>query len=372
MSQNDYKNIITVPEKNETRAYCIAILNNDKILLSIINKAISSIDEEYMNTLILNAATEIEREITMSMILEFYGIHIFVAVCFIMIILLISIFHNIRTKNEIKLQYEGYQRLSKTSNEYLYEYNVKTKGLELSKSCIDLFGDINNLSKLKACINKAVMNKGNTIFIIELPIANGEKRFFKSVNSFLYNDKGTIYSMIGKLVDINEEEVEKKELIKRSERDGLTGIYNAITTRDLITERIKSTDLNEKDALIIIDCDYFKDINDTYGHLQGDKVLINISKALTQTFRKTDIIGRMGGDEFCVYMSNIPSSDFVVSKCQQFKGLIKELMIGSNVTVSVGISLLVNGDSYEDLFQKADKALYDAKKKGRNQIQFFK
>jgi len=123
MSQNDYKNIITVPEKNETRAYCIAILNNDKILLSIINKAISSIDEEYMNTLILNAATEIEREITMSMILEFYGIHIFVAVCFIMIILLISIFHNIRTKNEIKLQYEGYQRLSKTSNEYLYEYN---------------------------------------------------------------------------------------------------------------------------------------------------------------------------------------------------------------------------------------------------------
>jgi diguanylate cyclase (GGDEF)-like protein len=126
-----------------------------------------------------------------------------------------------------------------------------------------------------------------------------------------------------------------------------------------------------RDALIVLDCDKYKDINDTYGHLQGDEVLINISKSLTQTFRKTDIIGRIGGDEFCVYMRDIPSSDFVVSKCQQLKVLIKELNRDLNVTLSIGIALLGDETSYDDLFKKADKALYDAKKKGGNQMQFF-
>lgn len=369
--QNNYRNIITVPEKKEARAYCIGFLNNDEMLISIINKAISSIDEAHMRILALNAATDIDRKITIPMIIDAYGIQIFGAVVLIFTMLLVSVAHNVRAKNEIRTQYERYQMLSQTSNEYLYEYHVKTKRLELSKNCIDLFGDIQNLNELITVFNKALMNHEYTIPIIELPVANGEKRFFKSVNSFLRNDKGKIYSIIGKLVDINEEEAEKQKLIKKSETDGLTGIYNAITTRNLITERIKSADSNARDALIVIDCDKYKDVNDTYGHLQGDKVLVNISKGLTQTFRQTDIIGRIGGDEFCVYMQDIPASDMVVLKCQQLKNLIRELNSGFDITVSIGIALLGDEKCYDDLFQKADKALYDAKKKGGNHIQFF-
>lgn len=359
--QNSYQNIITVPDEIEPRAYCMAFLNNDERLISIINKGISSIDKNYMNSLVLSAATEVDRKISISMVLHAYGIQIFVAIFLIMTILLISIVQNVKDKNEIKMQYERYQMVSKTLNEYLYEYNVKTKELELSKSCIELFGDVDNLKELKVAINKAVINHDNIIPIIELPIANGEKRPFKSASSFLCNDKGKIYSMIGKLVDVNEEEEEKRRLIQKSERDGLTGIYNAITARKLITERIKSVNSNEKDALIVIDCDKFKGINDTYGHLNGDKVLINISKCMTETFRETDIMGRIGGDEFCVYMSNISSEDMVVSKCQEYMDLIGELNKGLNTTVSIGISFLTNEKSYEDLFQKADKALYDVK-----------
>lgn len=369
--QNGYKNIITVPEGKEARAYCIGSLNNDEMLISIINKAISSIDESHMNTLILNAATQIERKITIPMILDAYGIQIFGTIVIIMTILLISIVYNVRAKNEIKIQYERYQILSQTSNEYLYEYHVKTKRLELSKNCIELFGDNYNLSELTTAIEKALIHHETIIPSIELPIAGSGKHIFKSVNSFLYDDKEKVYSVIGKLIDIHEEETEKKKLIKKSETDGLTGIYNAITTRNLITERIKSAGSNVRDALIVIDCDKYKYINDTYGHLQGDMVLVKISKGLIQIFRKTDIIGRIGGDEFCVYMKNIPSSDFVISKCQQLKGLIKELSGGFNVTVSMGIALLGDETSYDDLFKKADKALYDAKKKGGDRIQFF-
>jgi len=303
------------------------------------------------------------------MVLDAYGIQIFGAIFFIMVILLLCIIQAIKTKNKIKTQFDRYQMLSQTSNEYLYEYHVKTKHLDLSKRCFELFGDNNNLTELKNAFDKALMNHENTIPVIELTVANGEKRFFKSVNSFLFNNKGKIYSMIGKLVDINEEEAEKKKLIKKSETDGLTGIYNAITTKNLITERIKSAASNEKDALIVIDCDKYKNINDTYGHLQGDKVLVNISNALIKTFRSTDIIGRIGGDEFCVYMRDIPSPKFVVSRCQHLKELIEKLNRGYDATISMGIAILGDETSYEDLFRKADKALYAAKKKGGNQVQ---
>ena len=368
--QNDYRNIITVPEKKESRAYCIGILNNDEMLLSVINKAISSIDESRMRILVLNEAAQVKRKITIPMIIDAYGIQILGAVFLVISILLFSFIYNVRAKNEIRIQYERYKMLSQTSNEYLYEYHIKTESLELSKNCIQLFGE-QNLNELIEAFNMALIKNENIIPLIELPVANGEKRFFKSVNSYLHNDKGKVYSIIGKLIDINEEETEKKKLIIKSETDGLTGIYNAITTRNLITERIMSVDSKVRDALIIIDCDKFKDINDTYGHLQGDKILVNISKSLTETFRKSDIIGRIGGDEFCVYMKDISSPDFLISKCQQLKALIGELNKEFNCTVSIGISLLVDEKSYDELFQKADKALYEAKRKGRDQVQFF-
>lgn len=268
-------------------------------------------------TLVIDEATQIQMKITIPMIMETYGIQIFGVIFLIIAILLISIIHSVRAKNEMKLQYERYQILSQTSNEYLYEYHVKSKRLELSKNCIELFGSVHNLSDLIATFDRALTNREKTIPIIELPIADGKKSLFKSVNSFLCDDKGNVHSIIGKLIDINEEEAEKQELIKKSETDGLTGIYNAITARRLIAESLESAGSIPADALIIIDCDKFKDINDTYGHLQGDRVLVNISKALVQAFRKTDIIGRIGGDEFCAYIRDVPSTDFIISKCKQ-------------------------------------------------------
>ena len=369
--QNNYRNIIAVPEKKESREYCIGFLKDNEILLSIINKSISSMDETHMKTLIVNATTQIDRKITIPMIVEAYGIQIFGAIFLVMAILVLNIVHNIRAKNELRIQYERYQMLSQTSNEYLYEYYIKTRHLELSKNCIQLFGNRDNLTELEAAFHQAFINLENTAPIIELPIANGVKGLFKSVSSPIYDDKGRVYSIIGKLIDVSEEEAEKQELIKKSEMDGLTGLYNVSTAKNLITESIINASSNVIEALIIIDCDKFKAINDTYGHLQGDKVLVNISRALTQSFRNSDIKGRIGGDEFCVYMRDIPSTDFVVTKCHQLITLIGELNRGYHVTVSIGISLLSDEKSYDDLFRKADNALYEAKKNGGAQMQFF-
>ncbi|MCK9526922.1 MAG: GGDEF domain-containing protein, partial [Limnochordia bacterium] len=240
-----------------------------------------------------------------------------------------------------------------------------------SEKCIQLFGNRDNLGELEAVFNQVLANPKDTIPIIELPIASGEKGFFKSVNSPIYDDKGRVYSIIGKLIDVSEEEAEKRELTKKAEIDGLTGLYNASTTKNLITESIRRANANAIDALVLVDCDQFKAINDTYGHLEGDKVLVNISKGLAQSFRKTDIIGRIGGDEFCIYMRDIASTDFVASRCQHLMMLVQELNLDHHVTVSIGISLLSHETTYDELFRKADLALYEAKRKGRSQMQFF-
>ena len=368
--QNGYRNIIAVPEGKESRAYCIGFLGHNEILLSIINKSIASIDESRMKTLVLNATTQIDRKITIPMIIGAYGKQIFGSIFLVIAILLLSVVHNIRAKNELRMQYERYQILSQTSNEYLYEYYVRTKHLELSENCIQLFGDSDNLSHLEAVFDKILVDVEDSTPIVELPIANGEKGLFRSVNSPIYDDKGRVYSIIGKLVDVSDEEAEKRELIRQSKTDGLTGLYNASTAKNLIAGCIENADSNTTDALVIIDCDEFKAINDTYGHLEGDKVLLNISKSLTQSFRKTDIIGRIGGDEFCAYLRDIPSTDFVVSRCQQLMTRIQESCGDHHVTVSIGIALLSDEKTYDDLFQKADNALYEAKKGGGGQMQF--
>ena len=112
-----------------------------------------------MNSLILDAATKIERKITIPMVLDAYGIQIFGAIFFIMVILLLCIIQAIKTKNKIKTQFDRYQMLSQTSNEYLYEYHVKTKHLDLSKRCFELFGDNNNLTELKNAFDKALQTE---------------------------------------------------------------------------------------------------------------------------------------------------------------------------------------------------------------------
>lgn len=203
--KNNYKNVIPVPDKKEDRVYCVGLLNADDIVLSIINKAISSVDQTHIETLIINATTQIDSKITFQMIIDAYGLPILGAALLIITILLISIVHNVRVKNELKIQYERYEILSQTLNEYLYEYNVPKNRMELSKNCVELFGNHISLDKLKTALIG-----GQSVPIIELPVAGGERRLFKSVNSTIHDKKGRVYSIIGKLIDVSEEEIKRK------------------------------------------------------------------------------------------------------------------------------------------------------------------
>mgnify|MGYP000950080154 CR=1 FL=1 len=93
---------------------------------------------------------------------------------------------------------------------------------------------------------------------------------------------------------------------------------------------------------------------------------------LMNTFRYTDIIGRIGGDEFCVYMKDIPSIEFLILKCQKLITLVEDLNQEFHATVSIGVALLKDDNSYDELFKKADEALYKAKENGRSQFDVLK
>ena len=371
--QNGYKNIITVPVGKEERAYCIGVQKGDETLLSIINKSIEAIDENRMDTLVLDIASQIERKITFPMIINAYGKEIFSLVFLMIVILIYSVFLNTRAKNQFKIENKRYKILSHISNECLFEYQIKSDNLKISEKFIEKIDVYKRGVEVTELLKEAIRDSDNdspdeNIYTIKLPLSNGDTGVFKIISSYLKDESGKIYSIIGKLMDISEEEKERKQLIAKSQLDGLTGLYNHTSTREAIIKSINDKDKNKIDSLIIIDCDNFKDINDNYGHLKGDLALKNISEGLKLTFRKTDIIGRIGGDEFCVYMHDIPSVDFVCLKCKQLVYNIQKLNEEFQINVSIGIAILKEQSTYESLFKRADQALYHAKANGRSQI----
>lgn len=182
---------------------------------------------------------------------------------------------------------------------------------------------------------------------------------------------------MGKLTDITQHKEEVTELLRKTEKDPLTGLYNKTTTEALIREVLKMRRFNDDmHALIILDADNFKQINDTLGHMHGDVVLKGLAEKLTSLFRSDDIVGRIGGDEFFVFVKNYSSSRVLERKAREICRLFHETHrlgeISVEASVSIGIALCPqDATSFEELYACADKALYATKARGKDSFCFF-
>ena len=164
------------------------------------------------------------------------------------------------------------------------------------------------------------------------------------------------------------ENVEKSQMfLTDSEHDPLTGIYNRRGGEEKIRECI---DEGIGGTLILIDIDDFKHVNDTYGHTMGDEVLSAVSMTLSSSFRSSDVIMRIGGDEFVVYAPGLLNYFFIDGKLQQLNAKMREITCSAgkdNITVSMGA--VINDGSYPDyesMFNEADALLYEMKRNGKN------
>lgn len=168
-------------------------------------------------------------------------------------------------------------------------------------------------------------------------------------------------------IDKQHREVERlKEL---AERDQMTGLYNHDTTIDLIKRHISTEGAEHKHALLIIDVNKFKSINDRYGHMQGDNVLIEVAKRIQSVFRIEDIVGRVGGDEFMVLIKNISSFQLAERKARELADathfVFRDGNINIDVSCSIGVTLYTSKEMiFDDLYRKADNAMYNAKQAG--------
>lgn len=158
-------------------------------------------------------------------------------------------------------------------------------------------------------------------------------------------------------------------------KDGLTGLYNHALLIDLLSKEHSKQSRKEGNlAFVMLDIDFFKNVNDTYGHLQGNEVLKGMAKIMLSSIRESDIAGRYGGEEFALILPEIPK-DKVILVCERIRrrvALYPFEVQGQtiNITVSIGVCYK-SGDSaisYNDMIRLADDALYEAKHSGRNNV----
>ena len=162
---------------------------------------------------------------------------------------------------------------------------------------------------------------------------------------------------------------------EQAKKYSLTHIYNAYTARKLAESYIEESPENLA-ALLIVDLDDFKQINDQYGHLFGDAVLVQTAKTIKNLFRNEDVVGRIGGDEFMVLMKGTTNLSIIANRCLQLNetlmNVFREQVPTCKPSCSIGVALLPNhANTYFDLFCCADRALYYAKAQGKKQYALY-
>ena len=207
---------------------------------------------------------------------------------------------------------------------------------------------------------------------VRLKGKNSDDYLWTEIRLLTYFDETGPVMAFGCISNINLTQLWQMELQHSAETDVLTGFYNKAATQKHIEDYLaKLTPRELPPALIIIDADGFKAINDSFGHLFGDGVLSDMSLAIRSTFRRKDIMGRIGGDEFIVLLCEMPSLEVLDKRCNELlKHLDRNYESNGNklpFSVSIGVALYPeHGTSYVDLFKRADRALYESKSRGKN------
>ena len=178
-------------------------------------------------------------------------------------------------------------------------------------------------------------------------------------------EDGKIIRVIGRWHDVEKDLL----LEEKAKRDPLTKLLNKIEVQTQVSEALKNPG-EKPSVLFLIDIDNFKGINDTFGHTFGDTVISDIANILSRQFRAQDIVGRVGGDEFLVFMKNVSVEKAEMKARNLCRALTKEYSGGDvvrKITTSIGLSVSgIDGNTYNELFDNADRAMYRTKQSGKN------
>lgn len=307
--------------------------------------------------------------------------------------MLSDITHNKEQQRDYLQRLSQYQKIFSYTDSILFEWNINNHTISFSPQWKELFGyepiTDNILYKLSAShlhpedvstIFKHIhaMQTGVSYASMEARIANAEGRYlWCRIQATATRDTfEKLVKVSGVITNIDSEKKAAKALLDRAEQDPLTKLLNKNTGRKQAEEYLSSFSDGARCALLIIDLDNFKQVNDRFGHMFGDSVLVQAAREIKRLFRSQDIICRIGGDEYMVLMRGIADRELIRNRCLRlsstlgniFETQLKEFKLGC----SIGIALAPeHGNSYIELFQHADQALYQVKKQGKNNFAFY-
>jgi diguanylate cyclase (GGDEF)-like protein/PAS domain S-box-containing protein len=204
----------------------------------------------------------------------------------------------------------------------------------------------------------------------------GHLIWVRAINNVEVNDERETV-IRGLILDIMEQKTAEDRIVYLAEHDSLTGLINRRRFQEELERSIAFTQrYKQQGALLFIDLDQFKYINDTYGHQYGDEYLLDVSRRLAKVLRKTDILGRLGGDEFGVIIPSVTEKESETVANALLGTLSQEMIECDNklihISASIGIAFFpTQGYVASDLLAKADAAMYTAKNKGRSQYHIF-
>jgi len=228
-----------------------------------------------------------------------------------------------------------------------------------------------DLPTIRNAIEEIKASRGTVCIDVRIADADAKYLWTRITATAYLNEQGQLSRIIGLLQDIEALKQAEFTLRERAEKDSLTKLFNKESSQTLISEYLAERDPHALAAMLVLDLDNFKAINDRYGHLYGDSVLSQIGSTLKQLFRSNDVIGRIGGDEFIIFLQDIPSEELTFNRCEliltTFRTLLEQLAPGLNVSCSIGVAMVPShGTGFNDLFRRADEALYLSKSQGKN------
>ena len=373
--------------------------SESSVVISLINKAISEITKVEMDSIVMKETLENKYDLNIFDFLYSYRFTITVISIAGVVLLVFGILYRREMKKfdaireaEARLkevQQKRYKTIIDCSDDLIYEISLDGESSIGSEKIKEKFGweipkEQQNPTMAQAIDILHVYHEDEKIFR-QSQLGNGEGAFddltlrlckadgtpvWCRISRTLLMDKNNVpISILGKIVDIDEEMKEKISLEKKSRTDLLTGLLNKQAFEKEVRDYVEEHP-SESACFVFIDMDHFKEINDKFGHSVGDQVIRETAKKIQLLFANFDVVGRFGGDEFCVFVKDIPRDTLIDRLKFAVKKMEQEYTYeGGSVRISASIGAAYcrkNTVGYKELMDVADAAAYQAKDNGRN------
>lgn len=359
---------------------------DDTFIISTLNKAIASISSDTMNEYVVSNITKLDNSTTFG---DYLRNNPWIIVCivvlgvfFIAIVILLFVLYKQKITKTFGTKY---RTLANIAEEILFDYDIKKDKLVFNSPEGFRFGLQVETERFLQKFNNGefpqIEFEGGTEFkdgdgdkyekLMHYIAADGSVSHYKMVVVMLpgvSSSKTNKTQIVGRIINVEKDIVEKQTLIDLASKDALTGIYNNKTFHEIVNN-VLTHQPELKHAMMIIDVDDFKQINDEYGHMQGDKILKWIASAISGSLRNDDVAARVGGDEFAVFMRNYKDRENIEQLAERILYNFEKLSKDSGITVSCSLGVAMypdNAVNFDELYKIADSAMYEIKRSSKH------